>query len=611
MVIVVTSALFETAAVTQRSASLKHFRKIRSEHQTHKETSPPDVLTSQAGGRPDFSEPEASSIKKTPVFEVPRHLTPKIESSQAQTARYPVSCCMHCIVIISCQFAVVYIALALCRTYHEITGIAKGQLESALRAAGQTLTYGPMICVLFLACRLQTECFSKAAQEPQLWVQACMYVLTTSVLFSTLLVLLTRMVSDEPLRLNSNVFDVERPFAGSSVGEPYWGWDLPHRECSSAGKFAFYGLTSMRYMVLCALYGGLAGVICSVCASLPTASRGLSDDAFPAMAVMCTIILAIAFFSTQLVIAVCSSISEFTRLDFPQVVGMMHASATVVDFAPMLAVLFLTAHLRALQHNAELEDWVQNCMAASTGAMCLAALLATLVPLQLGATLKTSRLTNEVVFERPKAMLGLGYIFMVMRFICMLVFYGGALAIIKSIFVFESPGPMATMPVSSTEQCVVNLTCQFFLVYFLMTLVLTASEVTGGTSPVDTWNLYPAIEAARWTVTFAPMLSIVFLASKMQSLVADKTSAVHPGVEDAMCLATWCLQLCCLSGLAADPFMAKIETDEDGKVVNKFRNLHVGAIFVAARYISLFCMIRCVAVVMVGFFTLVPGSAKL
>jgi hypothetical protein len=425
---------------------------------------------------------------------------------------------------------------------------------------------------------------------------------------STLLVLAIRLVSDEPLQLQGNLFDVERPFRGSSMGEPYWGWDRPLEEaCSDGYRIALYALTCIRYLVLCALFVGLAGVIYGIYTYLTPDSK--NDERAPSVAVMCTIILAIAFFSTQLVIAVCCSISEFTRVDFPKINGMMHASATIVDFAPMLAVLFLAAHMRALQHDATLDDWVHHCMAASTGAMCVAALLAILVPLQLGASLKTNRLTSELIFQLPKSMRGFGYILIVMRYACMVCFYGGAIGVIKSIFVFESPGPMATLPVSLEEQCVVNLTCQFFLVYFLVTLVLTASEITGGTSPIEKWSLFPAIEAARWAVAYAPMLSIIVLTTRMHSmLVFGETPPAW--VQDGMCLATWSLQMCCLSCLATDLFMAKPETDDTGKVLNRFRNWHIGVIVTIVRYIVLLLMYRGAVAIIVGLLTWAPENKQ-
>merc|ERR1719238_1179934 len=96
----------------------------------------------------------------------------------------------------------------------------------------------------------------------------------------------------------------------------------------------------------------------------------------------------------------------------------------------------------------------------------------------MGGTQKQDPVTKEVTFEVPNPMLG--YILVAMRFLCMIGFYGGAVGVAYSIFVFVAPaGPEATLPVSPTVHCVVNLTCQFFFVYFMMTLMVTVSELTG------------------------------------------------------------------------------------------------------------------------------------
>merc|ERR1719409_2129416 len=109
--------------------------------------------------------------------------------------------------------------------------------------------------------------------------------------------------------------------------------------------------------------------------------------------------------------------------------------------------------------------------------------------------------TRETTFVPPKEKESLLHFLVALRFLCMLGFYGGAIGVIYSIFVFESPkGPEATLPVSPAVQCVVNLTCQFFFVYFMMTVMLTVSEVSGGQYPLDTWKLFSAIEAAKSTL---------------------------------------------------------------------------------------------------------------
>merc|ERR1719487_3243316 len=76
---------------------------------------------------------------------------------------------------------------------------------------------------------------------------------------------------------------------------------------------------------------------------------------------MCTMILAVFFFAIQLVIAVCRTYTEFMGVEFPKTVKVMNAAATTVEFAPMLAILFLSARMRALQHNGQPQRWAQDC----------------------------------------------------------------------------------------------------------------------------------------------------------------------------------------------------------------------------------------------------------
>merc|ERR1719213_911346 len=435
-----------------------------------------------------------SAPKFKPAPAVPTEVPPEVKAELPTVPKvevFPVPTTSRCIVIMCVQYMIIYTALAVCRTYQEFSGTGKGKVEAGLRAAAQTLTYGPMLCVLFIACRMRVEFLSDGKGQPQAWVQNCMYALTFAVLASTLLVLAVPLVTGKPLPLKEGTSDLERPemSEGDSQG-------------------AFYALTAARYLILLGLYAGLAGVIVGICTYLPPGATDLSKLPAPAPAVMCTMILAVVFFSTQLVIAVCRSISEFKGVEFPTTVKLMNAAATTVEFAPMLSILFLAARMRALQHDSQPQAWAQNCMYYSTFAMCLTTLLAIAVPLVMWGAMKTNPVTKEVTFEAPNPTLG--YVLVAVRFICMLGFYGGAVGVIYSIFTFEAPGgPDATLPVSPAVQCVVNLTCQFFFVYFMVTAMLTVSEVSNGAVEMDKWKMFAAIDSTKATLAFAPMLSIL------------------------------------------------------------------------------------------------------
>merc|ERR1719316_1235237 len=220
---------------------------------------------------------------------------------------------------------------------------------------------------------MRVEFLSDGKDQPQIWVQNCMYALTFAVLASTLVVLCVPLVSGKPIQVKEGPPDIE-------VGD--------HNEGDS--KVGFYCLTAVRYFILVGLYGGLAGVIVGINVYLPPGADDLNKLPPPAPAVMCTMILAVFFFGIQLVIAVCRSYAEFTGVEFPKTIGVMNGAATTVEFAPMLSILFLAARMRALQHDGQPQKWAQDCMFASTYALITTVILAIAVPLVMGGTMETN-----------------------------------------------------------------------------------------------------------------------------------------------------------------------------------------------------------------------------
>jgi len=448
------------------------------------------------------------------------------------------------------------------------------------------------LCVLFIACRMRVEFLSDGKDQPQDWVQNCMYALTFAVLASTLLVLAMPLVTGKPVALKEGTCDLEKV-----------------EESEGDSKIAFYAMTAARYLILLGLYGGLAGVIVGICTYLPPGAKDLSKLPAPAPAVMCTMILAVVFFSTQLVIAICRSYAEFTGVEFPKIVGMMNAAATTVEFAPMLSILFLAARMRALQHDGQPQAWAQNCMYYATFSMCFTTLLSIAVPLALGGSMKTDPVTKESTFEVPNPIFG--YVLLAARYACMLGFYGGAVGVAYSIFTFEAPAGTTTLPVSPTVQCVVNLTCQFFFVYFMMTVMLTVSELSGGAVAMEKWTLFAAIDSTKATLAFAPMLSILFVTTRMYALLlTDKKGAPQAWVQDGMFMATWSLLISFLMCLATGLVMDKVETDEDGNVVNKFSNKYVGIVVTVIRYLTMVLLYGGMTMVIVGLFVMTPETAN-
>merc|ERR1719401_1300727 len=124
---------------------------------------------------------------------------------------FPVPTAARCIVFMVCQYMIIYTALAMCRIVQEFMGIGKGAVETALDAAAQTLTYCPMICVLFIAARMRVEYLSHGKGEPPTWVQNCMYAMTFAVLASSLSVMFIPLATGKPVPVNKGTPDLERP----------------------------------------------------------------------------------------------------------------------------------------------------------------------------------------------------------------------------------------------------------------------------------------------------------------------------------------------------------------------------------------------------------------
>ena len=102
-----------------------------------------------------------------------------------------------------------------------------------------------------------------------------------------------------------------------------------------------------------------------------------------------------------------------------------------------------------------------------------------------------------------------------LRFFVMLGVYAGALAVVCAVFTMEHPdGKEHTIPVSPTMQCVVNLAFQYFFIYILLWIFITVEDFTD----MDLEFVRDAIETAKSTVQFAPMLCVLFIATRMRAL---------------------------------------------------------------------------------------------
>merc|ERR1719146_351685 len=157
-------------------------------------------------------------------------------------------------------------------------------------------------------------------------------------------------------------------------------------------------------------------------------------------------------------------------------------AANTMGLAPMLCVLFLGTRMRALHMdpvNGNPQRWAQNCFYVCTYALICQTCVAIFVPLVVGG----EAVNNMWGGYFAKALTAV-------RFFIMICVYSCALAVVCAVFTMEHPdGKELTPPVSPTMQCVINLSF-----------------------------LKDAIETAKTTVQFAPMLCVLFIATRMRAL---------------------------------------------------------------------------------------------
>merc|ERR1719506_1622554 len=228
-------------------------------------------------------------------------------------------------------------------------------------------------------------------------------------------------------------------------------------------------------------------------------------------------ILTSMYFIVYAGIQIGKTFQSFSGVDSSKLTGALQGAISTMFFAPMAAVLFIGARMRALQMdpiNGAPQKWAQNCFYAITYAILLQCILAVAVPLVMGGSIKKGdKGEGDVEYEvNHKA---IGACLTVARWFVMISVYFGIAAVIWSVFVIEHPkGPQYTPPISVTMQCVINLTVQFFTVFLLIWVCITVKEFTQQRGNL----LHQTMENAKATVAFCPMLSILFVGTRMLAL---------------------------------------------------------------------------------------------
>jgi len=505
---------------------------------------------------------------------------------------------MQCVVSLTIQFMVIYTALAICRMAADSFGLKYDNLpiQKILQTATLTVAFAPMLAILFLAYRMRVTQLTKGKGNPPEWAQICMYFCTYAILLMTLIVCVI------PL------------FTGETIGvDPKTG-DIPADTQPFKSQACAIAFTALKYLILVMLYGGALAVVYAICTYVPPAGIWPEGKKFPvAPAVQCTMILSCQYFLVYGGIQVARTWTQFVGIaaNFTSKAetALMTATASM-NFAPMLAVLFIGARMRALNMdpiNGNPQKWAQNCFFMCTYALLAQTLCSVAVPLVLQGDVKVGKVEGDMEYEVENKLLG--SVLAIGRYVMMICIYVGVGCVIYSIFTIQHPkGPEYTIPLSPTMQCVINLTFQFFFVYIWIWAAITIKEFTG-----FEWALMTqTMENCKGVVMFCPMLAILFVATRMLALqLTDNKGAPQGFAQDGMYMATWSLLIQFVMVLVTPCATGEpAHVDEDGNIKWEPDNKILFYIVVTIRALGFILLYGGIIAVITGLYTMTPETAN-
>jgi len=503
---------------------------------------------------------------------------------------------INCIVNLTIQYFIVYTALAVVRTVADIWSLKYEQVpvQKILQTAALTVNYAPMLSVLFLAVRMRVTWLTMGRGNPQEWVQMWMYCCTYAVMLMTLCVCVIPLFTGEVIGIDQKTGDIQQD------SKPFDNFIL-------AACF-----TALKFLIMIGLYVGAVAIVYGAITYVPPQELRVHEGEIPppAPAVACTFILSAQFFLCYFCVQVSRTVSQFTSAKMSSFENAMLTAVKAMNFAPMLAILFVGARMRALQMDpihGHPQKWAQSCFYMCTYAVLAQTLISIAIPLVLNGQVQKGKTEGDMEYTvQNKA---LGGILSFARYVMMICIYVGFSLVIYSIITIEHPkGAQYTPPISVTMQCVINLTFQFFFIYLMIWVCVSLDEFTGHKMSL----LKNTMENALGTVAYCPMLAILFVACRMRALrITNNKGAPQGYAQDGMYMATWAVLVQFLMCLIIPLCTGRTDKcDEDG--TPKYEPDHKIALYcvLALKWITYIFLYGGVIAVIVGLYSMTPENAN-
>mmetsp|Transcript_15910 Transcript_15910/g.29111 ORF Transcript_15910/g.29111 Transcript_15910/m.29111 type:complete len:550 (+) Transcript_15910:146-1795(+) len=472
----------------------------------------------------------------------------------------------------------------------------------ALSEARNKLKFAPVVSALFLASEMHAMEMLRLGVQPPTWISSCMAVATFALLLQTLFGLLVHVCSAS--HMDEDV-DAVMPHARPEVDD-----DIFPRGCTALGVAAnvlIMGVTYVSCLGMC--YG-----ITHMRVAIPT-----KTDAPPS--VLCTANLTVQYFAANFLLFLALIASRnMRRSRWTKVVGVLRLAVNSMFFAPMLALLFIGARLRALQvdpSHGMPQPWAVTFFYVATYSMLFQTIAIIAIPLC--PSCDARRGTDLMEGDVELAISGLdpepaGMISALLRYVPTLLLGISAIAVMISSFTIAGPVGVPPPIVPPALQCVYVLFVEFFVIYLLLWNGSVLLHWMHGRHGVRAGRAGAAVvktlQALSSTVEYCPMLIVLFLAIRLRAQeLSNHTGRPQAWAQDAMyiCTAALSIQLLTCLVMAAVNQRAP-DVDEDGGVYLSFDDKGYDVLGHTVRVVTSMVLYTGVAVVCVALWTLTPAS---
>merc|ERR1719161_321369 len=207
---------------------------------------------------------------------------------------------------------------------------------------------------MFLACRMRVQWLTQGNSNPPVWMQAWMYAATYSVAVLTLVTLIVPLLTGEKVKLKET-------------------GDLDEEHQPFKAPMAALAFTLLKYLIMIGLYVSTVCIVYGTYTFKPPPGSWVGDKIPPmSPAVSCTMILTSMYFIVYAGIQFGKTFQSFSGIETSKLTGALEGAICTMFFAPMMAVLFIGARMRALQMdpiNGSPQKWAQDCFYMCTYAV--------------------------------------------------------------------------------------------------------------------------------------------------------------------------------------------------------------------------------------------------